>query len=103
MNTCVQRHKRQVEHGIERYAELRPYRDRGIRTLAEKGHLFHVKMMQENRFYQLAFQRDPSIKYFPTLQQKQMLRMHCMTLFTVKVRILELRYGRIDLNGGILG
>jgi hypothetical protein len=26
-----------------------------------------------------------------------------MTLFTVKVRILELRYGRIDLNGGIIG
>ena len=24
-----------------------------------------------------------------------------MTLFTVKVRILELRYGRVDLNGGI--
>jgi hypothetical protein len=29
--------------------------------------------------------------------------MRCMTLFTVKVRILELRYGRIDLNGGIVG
>ena len=28
--------------------------------------------------------------------------MHCMTLFTVKVRILELRYGRVDLNGGII-
>jgi hypothetical protein len=24
-----------------------------------------------------------------------------MTLFTVKVRILELRYGRVDLNGGM--
>ena len=29
--------------------------------------------------------------------------MHCMTLFTVKVRILELRYGRVDLNGGMVG
>jgi hypothetical protein len=26
-----------------------------------------------------------------------------MTLFTVKVRILELRYGRVDLNGGMAG
>ena len=26
-----------------------------------------------------------------------------MTLFTVKVRILELRYGRVDLNGGMVG
>ena len=103
MNTCVQRHKRQAEQGIERYAELRPYRDRGHRTIAEKRQLFHVKMMQENRFYQLAFQRDPSIQDLPILQQKQLLRMRCMTLFTVKVRILELRYGRIDLNGGIVG
>ena len=29
--------------------------------------------------------------------------MHCMTLFTMKVRIIELRYGRVDMNGGIVG
>ena len=46
MNTCVQRHKRQAEQGVERYAELRPYRDRGHRTIAEKRQLFHVKMIR---------------------------------------------------------
>jgi hypothetical protein len=64
--------------------------------------MFHEKMMRENRFYQLAYQRDPSIKERPIHQQRQLIRMHCMTLFTVKVRILELRYGRVDLNGGII-
>jgi hypothetical protein len=103
MNTCVQRHQREAQQGLERYAELRPYRLRGHQTIAERRELFHVKMMQENRFYQLAYQRDPSIKERPIQEQRQLLRVHCMTLFTVKVRILELRYGRVDLNGGMAG
>jgi hypothetical protein len=98
----VQRHQREAQQGLERYAELRPYRLRGHQTIAERRELFHVKMMQENRFYQLAYQRDPSIKERPIQEQRQLLRVHCMTLFTVKVRILELRYGRVDLNGGII-
>ena len=103
MSTCVQRHQREAQQGLERYAELRPYRLRGHQTIAERRELFHVKMMQENRFYQLAYQRDPSIKERPIQEQRQLLRVHCMTLFTVKVRILELRYGRVDLNGGMAG
>ena len=34
MNTCVQRHQREAKQGLERYAELRPYRLRGHRTIA---------------------------------------------------------------------
>ena len=103
MTTCVQRHKRDTELGRERYEELRPYRRRGHRTIAEKRQQFHLKMMRENRFYKLAYERDPSIKDRPIQQQKEMLRVHCMTLFTMKVRIIELRYGWIDLNGGVVG
>ena len=103
MTTCVQRHKRDTELGRERYEELRPYRRRGHRTIAEKRQQFHLKMMRENRFYKLAYERDPSIKDRPIQQQKEMLRVHYMTLFTMKVRIIELRYGRIDLNGGVVG
>ena len=101
MKTCVQRHRRELDEGAERYAELRPYREMGHRTIAERRLQFHEKMMLENRYYRLAYLRDPSIKDLPIQEQKLLLRKRCTTLFTVKVRILELRYGQIDLVGGM--